>query len=141
MTSWLAAIYQISPSWYAGAMVYYLRLISDASDSPIGTQRGPATRSLTEGALTHSADSPRATPATYGAQEDACFIRVRNYDRKPKLPNSSSSGKPAGPNRRLGTRLRGRRAGRVATTCHFCFRFAGMSFTRLRPAFREWLRL
>ncbi|WP_243672282.1 MipA/OmpV family protein [Paraburkholderia kirstenboschensis] len=51
MTSWLAAIYQISPSWYAGAMVYYLRLISDASDSPIGTQRGPATRSLTEGHL------------------------------------------------------------------------------------------
>ncbi|MEM5388522.1 MipA/OmpV family protein [Paraburkholderia phymatum] len=40
ITSWVAAIYQISPSWYAGAMVYYQRLMDDAANSPIVTQRG-----------------------------------------------------------------------------------------------------
>ena len=40
VTSWIAAIYQISPSWYAGAMVYYQRLMDDAANSPIVTQRG-----------------------------------------------------------------------------------------------------
>lgn len=40
VTGWLAAIYQISPSWYAGAMVYYQRISGDAAASPIVTQRG-----------------------------------------------------------------------------------------------------
>ncbi|WP_168788408.1 MipA/OmpV family protein [Paraburkholderia aromaticivorans] len=40
LTSWIAAIYQISPSWYAGAMVYYQRLMDEAANSPIVSQRG-----------------------------------------------------------------------------------------------------
>ncbi|WP_259295164.1 MipA/OmpV family protein [Paraburkholderia sp. DHOC27] len=40
ITSWLACIYQINPSWYAGAMVFYQRLTGPAGDSPIVVQRG-----------------------------------------------------------------------------------------------------
>jgi outer membrane scaffolding protein for murein synthesis (MipA/OmpV family) len=40
VTGWLAAIYQINPSWYAGAMIYYQRISGDAAASPIVTQRG-----------------------------------------------------------------------------------------------------
>jgi outer membrane scaffolding protein for murein synthesis (MipA/OmpV family) len=40
ITSWIAAIYQINPNWYAGALIYYQRLMDDAANSPIVTQRG-----------------------------------------------------------------------------------------------------
>lgn len=40
ITGWIAGIYQISPKWYTGAMVYYQRLTGDAAASPIVTQRG-----------------------------------------------------------------------------------------------------
>lgn len=40
VTGWIAGIYQFSPKWYAGAMVYYQRLTGDAADSPIVVQRG-----------------------------------------------------------------------------------------------------
>ncbi|MGF6767859.1 outer membrane protein [Paraburkholderia sp. GAS199] len=40
VTSWLACIYQIDKSWYAGALVYYQRLNGPAADSPIVVQRG-----------------------------------------------------------------------------------------------------
>jgi outer membrane scaffolding protein for murein synthesis (MipA/OmpV family) len=40
ITSWLACVYQINTSWYAGALVYYQRLTGPAADSPIVSQRG-----------------------------------------------------------------------------------------------------
>ncbi|WP_225936386.1 MipA/OmpV family protein [Caballeronia sp. NK8] len=40
ITGWVAGIFQISPKWYAGAMVYYQRLMGDSAASPIVTQRG-----------------------------------------------------------------------------------------------------
>lgn len=40
VTSWLAFVYQINPSWYAGALIFYQRLTGPAADSPIVTQRG-----------------------------------------------------------------------------------------------------
>ncbi|SPB14173.1 MltA-interacting MipA [Caballeronia novacaledonica] len=40
ITSWLACVYQIDRSWYAGALVFYQRLTGPAGDSPIVVQRG-----------------------------------------------------------------------------------------------------
>ncbi|WP_248323747.1 MULTISPECIES: MipA/OmpV family protein [unclassified Caballeronia] len=40
LTGWIAGIYKITPKWYAGAMVYYQRLMGDSAASPIVTQRG-----------------------------------------------------------------------------------------------------
>lgn len=40
ITSFLACVYQINASWYAGALVYYQRLTGPAADSPIVAERG-----------------------------------------------------------------------------------------------------
>ncbi|BCQ28528.1 hypothetical protein NK8_67180 (plasmid) [Caballeronia sp. NK8] len=40
LVGWIAGIYQPSPKWYAGAMVYYQRLMGESAASPIVAQRG-----------------------------------------------------------------------------------------------------
>lgn len=40
ITSWLACVYQINRSWYAGALVFYQRLTGPAGNSPIVVERG-----------------------------------------------------------------------------------------------------
>ncbi len=38
--AWPAVIVQVSPNWYVGGGVFYQRMMSEASNSPIVSQRG-----------------------------------------------------------------------------------------------------
>jgi len=40
--AWPALVYQLTPSWYLGAAVFYQRMAGKAGDSPIVTERGDA---------------------------------------------------------------------------------------------------